>query len=170
MDTLPSLRSYYSACLASNSIEPAIFRTRWKQDNHYITDTIWVSNPRQSHWSRCVLLNCSYFLFCMKLLSENLIIPETCAKTRETWWSVRAGTGIKPIGPIAPNWSPALEISTLGCSSTQNKWPVLQRTTLGPHLLRPTLRTSQQLMIVFGNEKSLYPHLSNLTGNSNPVY
>ena len=29
-------------------------------------------------------------------------------------------TDLKPIGQIAPNWGPELELSTLGCSSTHN--------------------------------------------------
>ena len=28
------------------------------------------------------------------------------------------GASLKPIGPIAPNWAPAMELSTLGCAST----------------------------------------------------
>jgi len=50
---------------------------------------------------------------------------------------------LNPIEPIAaPTWAPrlrgpALELSTLGCSSTQNNTlQVLQRTPLVPHLLR----------------------------------
>ena len=40
--------------------------------------------------------------------------------------------GLKPIGPIAPNLGPALELSTLGCSSTHNKTLQVLSKTIGP--------------------------------------
>jgi hypothetical protein len=43
---------------------------------------------------------------------------------------------LKSIGPVTPNWVPALrgpelELSTLDCSSTHNTLQVLQRTAIG---------------------------------------
>jgi len=40
---------------------------------------------------------------------------------------------LKPIGPIVPNWAPAMELSALGCSSTHNTLQILQRTAFWPH-------------------------------------
>ena len=44
---------------------------------------------------------------------------------------------LKPIGPIASNWAPMLELSTLGCSSTHNNTlQVLQRTPMDTEPLK----------------------------------
>jgi hypothetical protein len=42
--------------------------------------------------------------------------------------------GIKPIGPIAPNVVPALELSTLGCSSTRSNILHVSQRTIWPAL------------------------------------
>jgi hypothetical protein len=79
-----------------------------------------------------------WFLVRQALRFISIVYSSSCVNQNYFPPSVGVGAGFKPMISIAPNWAPrlrrpTLELSTLGCSSTNNSTlHVLQR-TIGPY-------------------------------------